>query len=199
MDPWRRMSAMAGGTFDWRIMSAVAEHRTHIFDALTYRVMEVGTSPAVLLSGAVFCVAVVVWRRAYRPGLAAAVSFLLASETVAVLKPMIDRSRPPAHLALSHVGTPAFPSTHAAITSALAVALLLSVRWGGRRRALLAAGVLSGLVVFVGACMVYLGAHWPSDIVAGWLLGSAIGGVIGWVARPPRDAGAGRRATLGHA
>jgi undecaprenyl-diphosphatase len=180
---------MGGGSWDWRIMSAVAEHRTHLFNSLSYRVMELGTSQEVLLGGALLCALLVIWRRAYRPAVAATASLLLAAATVAVLKPIIDRSRPPADLALHHVGTPAFPSNHAAITSAIAVALLVAVRWGSPRRTIVAAVVLGGTVVFIGGCMVYLGAHWPTDIVAGWLLGSTIGGVVGLVARPRSRSG----------
>jgi undecaprenyl-diphosphatase len=180
-------------------MSVIDDHRTHLFNVLTYRVMQAGTSRDVLLAGALLAMLVVVWRRAYRPAVAAAVSLVVASEVVALLKPVIDRSRPPARLALSHVSAPAFPSTHAAITSAVAVALLVCVQWGSRRRTIEAAVALGSAVVFIGGCMVYLGAHWPSDILAGWLLGSAIGGVVGLVARPRSSSGAGGRATLGRA
>jgi undecaprenyl-diphosphatase len=71
--------------------------------------------------------------------------------------------------------------------------VLLSVDWGTRRRAVTAAAVLLTLVVFVGVCMVYLGAHWPSDILAGWALGLVIGGSIGWLARASGRRGMPRR------
>jgi undecaprenyl-diphosphatase len=46
--------------------------------------------------------------------------------------------------------------------------------------------VLLTLVAFVGACMVYVGAHWVTDVLAGWALGGVIGAVVGWIARPDR-------------
>jgi membrane-associated phospholipid phosphatase len=192
---------MSAGSWDERIMSAVADHRVGALDEVANRVSETGQSETVLVIAGMAVVLVALWRGWYRPCLAAAAAFVAASIAVAVLKPMFDRPRPPRDLALVWVDGPSFPSTHATTTSALAVAVLISVVWGTRRRAALATVVLGSLVVFVGLCMVYLGAHWPTDVLAGWMLGGALGGGIGWLARP-RPPGAAEpvgRARVGHA
>jgi membrane-associated phospholipid phosphatase len=182
-------------------MAAVAEHHTGAATAVANAVSNAGRSPTVLGIAALVLLAVALWRGWYRPMVAAAAAFALASIAVTVLKPLFDRPRPPADLAIVVINTPSFPSTHATTTSAVAVAVLLSVDWHTRRRTVTAAVVLGAMVVLVGVCMVYLGAHWPSDILAGWVLGSAIGGGVGWLARPRprRPASQPGRARVGHA
>jgi undecaprenyl-diphosphatase len=46
------------------------------------------------------------------------------------------------------------------------------------RRGILAAAIL--LTVLIGASRVYLGVHWPTDVLAGWCLGAAWA-LICWV------------------
>ncbi len=165
-------------------MSTVAGHRIGGVDHVATWVSETGQSATVLVITGLIAMLVVLWRGWYRPCLAAAAAFVSATVAVGVLKPVFDRARPPRDLALVWADSPSFPSTHATTTSALAAAVLVSVVWGTWRRAAVATTVLGSLVVFVGACMVYLGAHWPTDILAGWLLGGVLGGVLGWLARP---------------
>ncbi|MFF8831464.1 phosphatase PAP2 family protein [Streptomyces sp. NPDC015131] len=125
---------------------------------------------------------------------AAAVS-LTASAVQQLLKAVVGRDRPqwPDPVDTAHFA--AFPSGHA-MTAAATFGLLLWLlaRRGADRRlrtAVLAAGVLS--VLGVGLTRVYLGVHWATDVLGGWLLGVCLVsvGVLVYERTARRRAGAG--------
>jgi undecaprenyl-diphosphatase len=80
-----------------------------------------------------------------------------------------------------HLGTPfSYPSGHAARTLGLG----LIAAWWGRGRGV-TAPLVALVVLAVGLSSVYLGDHWPSDVIGGWLLGA--GAVsLAWSASRPR-------------
>lgn len=166
---------------DTTVMRFMADHRTDWATALAKALMWVGTTPAALAVGVLVAAVVVVALRAWRPAAAAGGALVAAAVVAAVLKAVFQRPRPPADLAMVTTGGFSFPSTQAMETAAVTVALLLTAplaidlfaRSAGARRAL--AVVLIGATALVGVCMVYLGAHWPTDVVAGWLLGAVVG------------------------
>lgn len=65
----------------------------------------------------------------------------------------------------------AFPSGHAMATAALAATLAL-LAWPSRRRWPVIA-IAWGFALLVGVSRVLLGAHHPSDVIAGWAMGVA--------------------------
>jgi undecaprenyl-diphosphatase len=117
------------------------------------------------------------------------VSVLVAEQFTDVLKGAIDRHRPkqvesvrlvelqrtrPAFMTLLHKPTvrfsdasdrnrsgPSFPSGHLANNAAIALCLTFFYRWGW---------LYWIVTALIGYSRVYLGAHWPSDIVATFFL-----------------------------
>jgi undecaprenyl-diphosphatase len=92
-----------------------------------------------------------------------------------VLKAGFDRARPDLVAAQAEVFTSSFPSGHAmsaAVTFLTLGALLAGSHSRRRVRAFLIV-TAALLTVLVGLSRVYLGLHWPSDVLAGWAAGAA--------------------------
>ncbi|MDQ1564534.1 MAG: hypothetical protein QOI14_1485 [Actinomycetota bacterium] len=109
--------------------------------------------------------------------LAPGISFGFSGLAVAVGKKIVDRSRPPVPLHLVPEANASFPSGHATESTALFVTLALVVAVFVLRRPIARAATLlgAGLLSFVvGASRLVLGVHWPSDVLAGWVLGAGI-------------------------
>ena len=92
-----------------------------------------------------------------------------------LLKSMFDRPRPDLVPHGSYVYTTSFPSGHSmlsAITFLTLGALLARVE-GGRRMKVYLLSIACSLTFLVGLSRVYLGVHWPTDVLAGWTAGGA--------------------------
>jgi undecaprenyl-diphosphatase len=97
-----------------------------------------------------------------------------------VIRLATDRPRPsPALVQVIESGPgTSFPSGHAADAAALAVVIAHLVGSDHRRRALLWSS-LAVLAAASGVSRAYLGAHWPSDIIGGYLTGGVVGFALG--------------------
>ncbi|MFO1037464.1 MAG: phosphatase PAP2 family protein [Geminicoccaceae bacterium] len=91
------------------------------------------------------------------------------------IKLMIERPRPDLVPHGVEVYTASFPSGHATGAAATWLTLgTLTARFSPRRRLkVLAIGTGVTLALLIGLSRIYLGVHWPSDVLAGWTLGAA--------------------------
>jgi undecaprenyl-diphosphatase len=119
-------------------------------------------------------------RRCPTAALAAATAVGAAAALVGVIKEVVDRVRPaladPAMTALvTTPPSPSFPSGHTATAFAAATAVGAfhpRLRWP-----------LLAVAGLVGLSRVYLGVHYGLDVVAGAVLGAAIGLTCAWAVR----------------
>ncbi|WP_055527679.1 phosphatase PAP2 family protein [Streptomyces graminilatus] len=121
---------------------------------------------------------------------AACLVCLVAAQAVRFpLMALLSRPRPAMAYWATDAGHWSFPSGHTTTSAVAAGLLVLAVRTRApRRRNLIAAGV-GCWAVLVGLSRVYLGVHWFSDVVGGWLFAAWWLGLVAYgVARFAPDA-----------
>lgn len=112
-------------------------------------------------------------RETRQAGIAVAVAFILSAVlTNLAVKPLFDRPRPFQSYPLDPLVPPpagsSFPSAHSAVSFACAQAWFLS----GKRRIRIVGFLLAACIAF---SRLYVFVHYPTDVLAGTLLGLALG------------------------
>lgn len=131
-------------------------------------------------------------RRAALFAVAATVGGALASS---LLKVLFDRPRPDIVPHATEVATASFPSGHAMASAVVYLTLgaLLARLVPAPRLKLYIMAVATALAAAIGLTRVYLGVHWPSDVLAGWAAGAAWALACWAVAQGAGSSGAGQR------
>lgn len=102
------------------------------------------------------------------------VSVLGGTTVSTVLKALFDRPRPEL-TGVAKVFTASFPSGHATISAVVYLTLgaILAEISVSRKLTTFFYSAAAFLTVLVGLSRIYLGVHFPTDVVAGWSIGSA--------------------------
>jgi len=103
-----------------------------------------------------------------------------------LIKALVARPRPELWPALVHVRRFSCPSGHALYSAALLPFLIWVA--GRDQRWRLSLMLLAGSLSFaIGVGRLYLGVHWPTDVLFGWLIGALVCALtIRWCQRPVR-------------
>jgi len=156
---------------DQNTLEFVLRHRVGWISTTARMVTVVGSGwiVALVVAGAAMVLAL---RRRPVDALFVVMSVIGTAIAVAVVKHAVGRPRPALHDRLVSATGAAFPSGHAAQSiacyGALAVVVVLASR---SNRVRTFAMVAAAVVAFaVGGSRIYLGVHWLSDVVGGWLL-----------------------------
>ncbi len=161
----------------------MVEHRLGVLDPLLEGLTYAGSFGIVWLVLAV-ALSGFSWRRPWL-ALRVAVTILIAEMVSGLLKLWVDRDRPPLanpdpDTLVRLPATGSFPSGHATVAFACATTIALAVP----RLAL----PLFALAALVAWSRVYVGVHYPLDVLAGAILGVALAFAIAAVGRVLRRA-----------
>ncbi|MGB3707361.1 phosphatase PAP2 family protein [Gordonia sp. (in: high G+C Gram-positive bacteria)] len=159
-------------SFDNRITDWVVESRHEPLTSIVHLVTVFGDTLTLTL--VVIGVLVLTWL-SNRIDLSALIVLgaISAYVMMLILKVTFARPRPPVEDRLIDVGGASFPSGHAMLSTVVygltaVIVFRLFPRVRARSAVLLWA---PGLVVLIGLSRVYLGVHWMSDVLFGWIFG----------------------------
>jgi len=160
-------------SLDVAILEQVNSFSSPILDTFFVAITQLGSTLAVTAIAA--GLTAILWVRHYRR-YAALIAISVGGATLLnlLLKAIFERTRPELWERLVIEPSYSFPSGHAMASSALAFSLIV-IFWSTKWRWLVVAGSLAYVLV-IGFSRLYLGVHYPTDVVAGWLVSAA------WVA-----------------
>lgn len=166
--------ATGAGVADRVVWAWFVAHRTPALDQVMITVSTVGDTVGMAVLALVG--AAILWRLRQRAEAAVVlVAAIGSSLLITGFKNLYGRARPPLAQRLTVETNAALPSGHSlgsmVVLGVLAAVVVLLVRRSGLR--VLAVLAAAAGIVAIGTSRLYLGVHWMTDVLTGWLLGGA--------------------------
>ncbi|MDR3589201.1 MAG: phosphatase PAP2 family protein [Negativicutes bacterium] len=147
-------------------------YATPTLDKIMVVITYIGSGYAYVLLAPVSLASLFIWRRR-REGVSLAVCLAGATLLNFLLKHLFERARPDTFRVVSESGY-SFPSGHAMLSLCFygMIAYIWSRRIPAAARRIMLYGLTAVLVLAVGLSRIYLGVHYPSDVLGGYLAGA---------------------------
>ena len=159
--------------FDRSCLQAIAELRSPVANRIATDITSLGSMTVLSIEVIIASILLVYLAHQRRAALQLIVAVGGAELCVEIVKPILHRARPDVVEPLSQAFGYAFPSGHTTTSTALYLTLaMILAPWLERRARVMLAIVFGLLILLIGFSRVYLGLHSPSDVVAGFVLGS---------------------------
>ena len=125
---------------------------------------------------ALFAVTILLMHGRRLQALVFAVTVVAAQVAAESIKTFVGRLRPDLVPQHDIVYSASFPSGHSMMAPVVYLTLAAILAAGEHRRSVKVLLMVTAvvLVIAIGLSRIYLGVHWPTDVLAGWSLGSAI-------------------------
>ena len=108
------------------------------------------------------------------------VSMLMSSILIPVLKHSFDRERP-AFLRLIEIGGFSFPSGHSLGSTILFGSLIVLIKHTNLNHKAVLYSLCAVAILLICSSRVYLGVHFPTDVLAGMAIGAATVSLVSWI------------------
>ena len=158
---------------DRRILNLVATLRTPPLDQVMYAVTFLGNAQTLVVITAVAALVALIAGRP-RDAVLVVLAVLAGTLFFELVSLVVQRPRPPLEDARIVQGGFSFPSGHSTLAATLyGTVAYLVIRNLRHDRWKIVVGISAGvLVLAIGVSRIYLGVHYPSDVLAGWAAGT---------------------------